>query len=106
LRKCEIDLKEQLETALKRIADLESEELAEGDEEPLMEDQPNNLMDALTPMIPGILERGLSMMESYFSSKRQPTQLAEAQPKIDYNKLADMVTQNIIQYQNGQQPNE
>jgi len=106
LRKCEIDLKEQLETALKRIAELEAEELAEGDEEPLMEDQPNNLMDALTPMIPGILERGLSMMESYFSSKRQPTQLAEAEPKIDYNKLADIVTQNIIQYQNGQQPNE
>ena len=106
LRKCEAELQEKLESALKRIEELESEELSEGDDEPNIEEQPSNLMDALTPIIPTLLDRGLTLMESYLSNKKQPIQLAESEPKIDYNKLADIVTQNIIQYQNGQQPNE
>jgi hypothetical protein len=103
LRKCEAELKEELRIALNRIAELESQDFAEGEDEPLEENQPTSLMDAFAPVLPGLLDRGLSLMESYLSSKKQPTQLSEQKPEIDYHKLADIVTQNIISYQNEQQ---
>jgi len=104
-------LRQQLAEAGERIQALEAdalEALAEDpDEDDFLADQPpsakEQLLEAIAPVIPALADRALALVDK-FLNKPSAQPLAEAPrqpvaPVIDYERLANMVSQKLMEAQ-------
>jgi len=101
-------LKLQLSEAGARIQELEAEALetlAEGEdleEEDLPPTPKEQLLEAIAPVIPALADRALALVDK-FLNKPAPS-LSEPKPlAIDYERLAEMVKDKLIQSQQYEQ---
>jgi hypothetical protein len=103
-------LRQQLAEASERIQALEAdalEALAEDPDEDFLADEPpsakEQLLEAIAPVIPALADRALALVDK-FLNKPSAQPLAEAPrqpvaPVIDYERLANMVSQKLMESQ-------
>ena len=104
-------LRQQLAEAGERIDQLEAEALEalaqDPDDDQFLEDEPpsakEQLLEAIAPVIPALADRALALVDK-FLNKPSAQPLAEAPrqpapPAIDYERLANMVSQKLMEAQ-------
>jgi len=104
-------LRQQLAEAGEKIDQLEAEALEalaqDPDDDQFLEDEPpsakEQILEAIAPVIPALADRALALVDK-FLNKPSAQPLAEAPrqpapPAIDYERLANMVSQKLMEAQ-------